>query len=234
MTTLFTFKIRHSLIFVFFIVLNGCTLSSNVDLSKNTLQPKNLSTQWPNLINNSNYQEKETNDHSFEPLFEDYRPHNIGDTITVILQENISASNDSSNNLIHNGNTNLGIDFGNNKVKNNYKSATGLNGFINNDFTGKGSSFANNKFTGLITVTISNVLPNGNLEVSGEKKIAINEEMEKICFSGIINPRTISKNNSVISTQIANAHIEYISDGFINKGLNIGWFQRLVLSILFF
>ncbi|XBC42616.1 MAG: flagellar basal body L-ring protein FlgH [Buchnera aphidicola (Kaburagia rhusicola ensigallis)] len=234
MTMLFTFKIRYYVIFIFLVVLNGCALNPNTIFNKNMLKSSDSSIIWPKSINHSNYQESNTNDYHFEPLFEDYKPRNVGDTFTVILQENLSASNNLSSNLIHDGNADLGITFGNDYKSNNYENQTGLNSFFKNNFTGKESSFANNQFVGLITVTVEKILPNGNLEVSGEKKISINKEGEKIYFSGVVNPRTISKNNSVISTQIANAHIEYISDGFINKGLNVGWFQRLFLSILSF
>ncbi|XBC37467.1 MAG: flagellar basal body L-ring protein FlgH [Buchnera aphidicola (Meitanaphis elongallis)] len=218
-------------------MLNGCVLNTQTIFNKNKSKPSNSSSIWQNSSNYLDYQEyqqEDINNRHVEPLFEDYKPHNIGDTLTVILQENISASNNSSNNLVHNGKSNLGITFGGNHAKNNYDNRAGLHSFFDNDFTGKESSFANNTFVGLITVTVCDVLPNGNLVVSGKKNISINKEGEKIYFSGIVNPRTISKNNSVISTQIADAHIEYISDGFINKGLNVGWFQRLFLSILSF
>ncbi|XBC40048.1 MAG: flagellar basal body L-ring protein FlgH [Buchnera aphidicola (Nurudea ibofushi)] len=234
MIILLNFKIRHHLILMFLLLLNGCALSSHTTLYKYKPKSPCLSQKWPSLIKNSSYQENEINKNLFEPLFEDYRPHNVGDTITVILQESISASNNSSNNLSHNENTNLGVDFGNDRSKNNSSISPGLNGFVKNDFVGSGSSFSNNKFTGLITVTINDILSNGNLVVSGEKKISVNSEVETIHFSGIINPRTISKGNSVVSTQIANAHIEYKSEGFINKKLNIGWLQRLILSIFSF
>ncbi|XBC39038.1 MAG: flagellar basal body L-ring protein FlgH [Buchnera aphidicola (Nurudea shiraii)] len=225
----FIFKIKYYLVFTCFITLSGCVLHPSTILNQN--EPDS-SIMWPDLINHSNYQEQHTDVSHFEPLFEDYRPHNVGDTLTVILQENISASQSLSNNLTHDGSTNLGITFGSNYKNNNYENKAGLNSFSKNDFLGTGSSFANNTFVGLITVTVNQVLPNGNLKVMGEKKISINEEKEKIRFSGIVNPRNISRNNSITSTQIADSRIEYISYGLINRGLHVGWFQRLFLSIL--
>ncbi|XBC41063.1 MAG: flagellar basal body L-ring protein FlgH [Buchnera aphidicola (Nurudea yanoniella)] len=228
----FTFRIKYYLVCILFVTLNGCVLNPSKILNQDKSRFSDLSIIWPDLINNSNYKEQNTNISYFEPLFENYRPHNVGDTLIVVLKENVSASQNLSNNLTHDGSTDLGITFGTNHKNNNYENQAGLNGFSKNDFTGKGSLFANNTFVGLITVTVRQVFPNGNLEVSGEKKISINDEKEKIRFSGIVNPRNISKDNSIISTQIANSRIEYISDGFINKGLRIGWFQRLFLSIL--
>ncbi|KJX05592.1 flagellar L-ring protein FlgH, partial [Enterobacter hormaechei subsp. xiangfangensis] len=60
------------------------------------------------------------------------------------------------------------------------------------DFSGKGGAAARNTFTGTITVTVNKLLPNGNLQVVGEKQIAINQGTEFIRFSGVVNPRTIS------------------------------------------
>ena len=65
---------------------------------------------------------------------------------------------------------------------------------------------ARNTFTGTITVTVKELLPNGNLGVVGEKQIAINRGTEFIRFSGVVNPRTISGSNTVPSTRGGRAH----------------------------
>src|SRR3546814_4514613 len=80
-----------------------------------------------------------------------------------------------------------------------------------NKASGKGDSSANNTFTGTITTTVIGVLPNGNLQVAGEKQIAINRGSEYVRFSGVVDPRSITGANSVSSTQVADARIEYRS-----------------------
>ena len=100
-----------------------------------------------------------------------------------------------------------------------------------NDFAGKGGAAARNTFTGTITVTVKELLPNGNLGVVGEKQIAINQGTEFIRFSGVVNPRTISGSNTVPSTQVADARIEYVGNGYINEAQNMGWLQRLFLNL---
>ena len=89
---------------------------------------------------------------------------------------------------------------------------------------------AKNTFSGTITVTVQNVMINGNLKVIGEKQIAINQGTEFIRFSGVVNPRTISGNNTVISTQVADARIEYVGNGYIDEAQTMGWLQRLFLN----
>lgn len=106
-----------------------------------------------------------------------------------------------------------------------------VDGSGKNTFAGKGGATANNTFTGTITVTVNQVLPNGNLKVVGEKQIEINQGTEFIRFSGVVNPRTISGSNSVISTQVADARIEYIGNGYINEAQTMGWLQRFFLNL---
>ena len=100
-----------------------------------------------------------------------------------------------------------------------------------NDFSGSGGAAANNSFTGTITVTVIDVLYNGNLKVRGEKQIAINQGTEFIRFSGVVNPRTISGRNTVVSTEVADARIEYVGDGYINEAQTMGWLQRFFLNV---
>ena len=101
-----------------------------------------------------------------------------------------------------------------------------------NKFTGKGENTSSNAFNGTITVTVIEVLPNGNLLVSGEKQIGLKEGEEFVRFSGIINPNNITSANAVQSTQVADARIEYKANGFIDSAQSMGWLSRFFLSVL--
>ncbi len=80
-------------------------------------------------------------------------------------------------------------------------------------------------------MTVLEVLANGNLIVSGEKQMAINQGAEYIRFSGVVNPRTITGDNAVPSTQVADARIEYTAKGYIDESQNMGWLQRFFLNV---
>ena len=140
-----------------------------------------------------------------------------GDTLTIVLQENVSASKSSSANASRDGKTNFGFDtvprylqglFGNARAD---VEASG-----GNTFNGKGGANASNTFSGTLTVTVDQVLVNGT---------------EFIRFSGVVNPRTISGTNTVPSTQVADARIEYVGNGYINEAQNMGWLQRFFLNL---
>lgn len=190
--------------------------------------------QMPEIVNSSGsiYQASQPSSFGYQPMFEDRRPRNIGDVLTIVLQENVSASKSSSINAGRNGGVNLGVKtvphfldglVGRGKID------TDISG--SNDFKGSGGANAKNTFSGTITVTVQDVMINGNLKVIGEKQIAINQGTEFIRFSGVVNPRTISGNNTVISTQVADARIEYVGNGYIDEAQTMGWLQRLFFNL---
>lgn len=165
------------------------------------------------------------------PLFEDRRARYVGDTITVKITENTSASMKGNTKTERSGSISASVD-----------PMTGLPGktFENmslgarstNNFNGKGESAANNVFTGTMTATVIEVLPNGNLLVSGEKQLGIGHQTEYVRVSGVVNPAFISIANEVDSAKIADARIEYKSAGTVGESQIMGWLARFFLSVL--
>lgn len=165
------------------------------------------------------------------PLFEDRRARNVGDTITINLVERNTAQKSANANATRNGNMTASIG------PITRLPLSGLSGLAaeadsESDFAGKGAAAANNAFNGTITVTVIDVYPNGNLLVSGEKMVAINQGNEFIRFSGVINPNNVTAANTVQSTQVADARIEYRGSGFIDESNTMGWLQRFFVAIM--
>lgn len=165
------------------------------------------------------------------PLFEDRRARYIGDILTVNIVENTAASIKSSSDATSTGSTtaSVGAITG---LPNLGLPGLGATGSHNNTFSGKGDSAATNVFTGNITVTVIETLGNGNLLVSGEKQVAIGQGQEFIRLSGVVNPYTITSANTVNSSQIADARVEYKSSGYIAEAQVMGWMARFFLSVL--
>jgi len=76
------------------------------------------------------------------------------------------------------------------------------------------------------------VLPNGNLLVSGEKQVSVGEEQEFVRISGVVNPSFVDANNTVESSKIADARIEYKSSGQMAEAQTMGWLARFFLNVL--
>lgn len=226
---------KYLLIIIVLFSLTGCNSSYNY---KNNDTDKNITNNFSNTETNkiginTLLKETEMKNNIFKPLFEDHQPHNIGDTITIILQENLSSSHKTYSNISHNGTSSFSMNLPtmSETYSSHYGNKLGLDGLAKNNFFGKGSSSDQNSFLGVITVTIKNILPNGNFNIYGEKEISINKQKEFIRFSGVINPYSISKNNTVISTQVANAHIEYINNHYVNTANKIGWLQHFLFKV---
>ena len=177
--------------------------------------------------NGSIYQAGYTN----RSLFEDRRARNVGDTLIITINEKISASKKSSTTADRKGSSSMDVPLlGGLSAANILK--TPISGSSDSTFEGKGDSSANNAFTGTIAVTVIEVLPNGNLLVSGEKQMNINQGGEFIRFSGVVNPANVSAANSVSSTQVADARMEYKGTGYIDEAQTMGWLARFFLSVL--
>jgi flagellar L-ring protein precursor FlgH len=179
----------------------------------------------PPIPNGSIYQARQ----GYQPLFEDRRPRAMGDILTIVLDEEVSASKNSQSNAGRSGSASLELAQLPDVLD--VLAEYGYDVSGENDFSGSGGSQANNSFTGTITVSVLEVMNNGNLRVRGEKQIAINQGTEFIRFSGVVNPRTITAQNTVPSTQVADARIEYVGDGYINEAQHMGWLQRFFLNV---
>lgn len=165
------------------------------------------------------------------PLFEDRRARYVGDTITVKITESTTAST-KSNNKLDKSNTATASVSGLSGLPGKGLLGLDLNAKSANAFSGKGEAANNNVFTGNMTVTVIDVLPNGNLLVSGEKQLAIGHEQEFVRISGVINPSYVDAFNIVESSRIADARIEYKSSGQLADGEVMGWLARFFLNVM--
>lgn len=170
-------------------------------------------------------------------LFEDVKARRIGDVITVVLQESTSASKSAKTSADKDQATSIEspTTFGATPTFNvpgifpldsNKDNTLEFDLNATRAFDGEADSSQSNQLTGSITVTIADVLPNGNLVVRGEKWLTLNQGEEFIQISGIVRPQDISTNNTIVSTQIADARITYSGKGFLADSNKMGWLAR--------
>jgi flagellar L-ring protein precursor FlgH len=166
---------------------------------------------------------------SFRPLFEDHRARHVGDILVIRIEEKISASSSAKSKVDKSG-----------AIEATVSALPGIpskalargtaSGTASNTFEGTGSSEASNDFRGSITATVTRVLPNGHLVISGEKQIGVNTNVDVLRFSGQVDPRSIQPGNTVASTQIANVRVEQRGRGQQAEAQVIGWLARVFLS----
>jgi len=207
--------------------LAGCDTLPKRDMDFSPVQPADLRPPPANngAIYQSGYDMR---------LFEDHAARRVGDVLTVTLNERTNAIKRS--------------DVGTSKDTSISVSAPYLMGvnpatILGQDvqteiataqsFAGAGDAQQLNQLTGDISVTVVEVLPNGNLKVRGEKRVAMNDGSEYIRLSGIVRPIDIDVANIVPSTKVADATIMYTGDGVIADANKMGWIARFFNSPLF-
>lgn len=164
-------------------------------------------------------------------LFEDLKARRVGDLITVILEEKTNAAKTASTNTNKDssievpGPTIFGL-----PVTNNGRAILNNSLTSNTKFSGSGDSSQSNSLSGNITVTVSQVLPNGNMFVKGEKLLTLNNGSEVVQISGIVRAVDVTPQNTIVSTQIANANITYSGKGAVADSNKIGWVTRFFNS----
>jgi len=171
----------------------------------------------PSVMAESLYQEG-----SFQPLIADNKAFRVGDSITVQVYENSSATssadtgtrrgNDLSGSVTHNGSKVVG-QFG-----------IGIAG----DFDGGGRTQRTNKLLATLSVTVIEVLPNRELRVSGEQLLTVNDELQKVNLEGRVRPQDISSGNVVLSTRLADAHITYVGEGDVSERTRRSAWRRIL------
>lgn len=168
---------------------------------------------------------------SYRPMFEDRRARLIGDILTITINEKTTAAKQGAGSGSKSGSAAFSIP----KLFGAPLSTTrdaSLAASTAVKYEDKGAASSSNNFNGTIGVTVIDVLPNGNLLVSGEKQVALDKGAEYIRFSGVVNPDTIVAGNVVSSTQVADARIEYRTNTRLDMADIMSQAARFFLSVL--
>lgn len=161
------------------------------------------------------------NEASFRAYVADSRAQRVGDTLTVQVMESASAA----------ANTDTGTRRKNNlaaSLSHRQVPTTGAEVGVSGDFDGGGRTARAGKLLAQISVTVREVLPNGELKVAGEQVLLINEEQQRINLEGRVRPQDISEGNVVLSTRLAEAKITYVGEGDLAERQRPSWWRRFL------
>lgn len=167
------------------------------------------------------------NSRAYRPMFEDRKARFVGDIVTINIRENTSATKAAGSSGSKDGEIDTSVTsiFGKALPK-----AT-VNASGSSSYEDKAAANSSNVFSGSITTTVIEVLPNGYLVVSGEKQVSLDKGTEFVRFSGVVNPDTITIGNFVSSTSVADARVEYRTSSKIDAAEIANTLSRFFLSI---
>lgn len=207
-------------------VLGGCATSPSVS-AKLTVPalppPKTLGSLW-----------QEENGRAY--LYEDMRAMRVGDILTIKVVENHKGSKSAdtatqrdstmNNSLAGTGMGYIGIP--GIRLGDEARRGLGIDASASNKFGGKGSTSRADTLTGTISSIVTEVLPNGDLRVEGRREVTVNSEKQMMSITGIVRRVDVDTKNTVLSTAIADAKIEYAGLGVLDEVQRPGWLVRIL------
>ena len=204
----------------------GCVAAPNVSgkvIVPALPPPKTIGSLW-----------QEENGRAY--LYEDMRAMRVGDIITVQIVENhkgsksadTAAQRDSTvaNSLTGNGMGYIGLP--GIRLGDEARRGLGIDASASSKFGGKGATNRADTLTGTISSIVTEVLPNGDLRIEGRREVTVNSEKQLMSISGIVRRVDVNTKNTVLSSAIADAKIEYSGLGVLDDVQRPGWLVRLL------
>ena len=184
---------------------------------------------------------------SLNSMFIDTKARNIGDIVTVRIEESAKATNKAKTDTERSSNLEAGIeklfgleDWWQNNILTNVNGDwpkvdpfgnPSIKGSLKSKFEGDGETSRSGSLDAFITCRVVAVMPNGNLKIVGTRELMVNYENQMIILSGVIRPRDISDNNVILSTFISDAKIAYSGSGVVDERQRPGWLANLLNTV---
>jgi flagellar L-ring protein precursor FlgH len=169
-------------------------------------------------------------------LYEDLRAMRVGDILTIKIVEKHSGSKSAdtkaerestlTNGLSGSGVGYLGIPgfrLGAEAMR-----GLGVDAEAKSKFGGKGATSRADTLTGTISAMVTEVLPNGDLRIEGSREVTVNSERQMMKIAGVVRRVDVDTKNTVLSTAIAEARIEYSGLGVVDDVQRPGWLVRIL------
>jgi len=165
-------------------------------------------------------------------LFGDRKAYRVGDLITILLRESTAAEKSADNNISRSSSNDALSPLQISKFASPGGFPLSTDSTLGSEMAsaGTGSQSQANQLGGDITVSVVNVLPNGNLVVRGEKLITLTNGDEYVQVSGVVRPDDIQPDNTILSKRIANARITYSGDGQMNDAMKMPVLNALLMK----
>lgn len=170
-------------------------------------------------------------------MFSDPKARTVGDIVTIKIIESSDATNKATTATDRSSSLSASLDGFFNLEKRFpadhpfFNPFSKVAGSVESEFEGSGTTRRSGDLNAYITALVTQVLPNGNLVVTGSREVLINNENQIIQLSGVVRPRDIDSKNLVLSTYVADARISYSGTGVVNDRQKPGWLSNIVMKV---
>ena len=170
-------------------------------------------------------------------LYEDLRAMRVGDIITIKIAEkhkgsksaDTSAERDSTISNSLTGSSGVGyVGIPGFRLGAEATRGLSIDASAKNKFGGKGATNREDTLTGTISAIVTQVMPNGDLRIEGRREVTVNSERQIMVIGGVVRRVDVDTKNTVQSTAIADAKIEYSGLGVVDDVQRPGWLVRIL------
>lgn len=168
------------------------------------------------------------------PLAADRKASAVGDILTVVVSESASTQSSQRTTTDSGANVNAGVEqwlFPSSRFGTHNGELPGIKMGGKNDFSGGGAVSASQNLTSRAAVLVTAVLPNGNLVIEGVRRVTYDGETQHVVLHGLVRADDIAPGNTVLSSDIADARVEFISEGQLANAKKKGWLTKLYEKI---
>jgi len=209
------------------IILTGCASKQQLP----TKPPKIM--EPPKVLNQPAKRPPGSLYNGYDNLFSDAKAYNVGDVVTILVNENIKGTGQTDTKSARTNKMDLSIPAPT-VMDRKVTGKSTLFGFgqkSTNSFQGKGGTNRSARLLAKITARVVKVYPNGNMFIVGKKMVKINDDTQYLVISGIINPRDVDAQNSIDSSKVSDMYVEYNGKGFLNQTQQPGWLANFLMKI---
>jgi flagellar L-ring protein precursor FlgH len=159
---------------------------------------------------------------TYRALAADHKAFRVGDVVTVQVYEQSSATTTTDTTTQRNNAVNVGISSAITGTQRGGSIAQG------GSFDGGGTTQRANKLLVTLSVSVVEVLPNGDLRLAGDQALTVNEEHHAVHLEGRVRPQDVAGDNTVLSTRLADAHVNYVGAGDLSERQKPSWWRKLL------
>jgi len=162
----------------------------------------------------------------------DFRAARVGDILTILVAENAATSSSQNKTTASESSADAAVSqflfpAASSKFGTHNCQLPGVKFGGKSDVTGGGQVSNTQSLTARAAVLVTDVLPNGNLVVAGARKLTFSGETQNVILHGLIRPADIGTGNTVLSSNVAEARLEFISEGSLTEAQKRGWLTSL-------
>lgn len=161
-------------------------------------------------------------------MFADRKAAATGDIVTIVVSESVAAQNSQTKKSSRDSSISDAVSsflFPNTGAHNGALPSLSLSGKAT--YNGGGDVSNNQSLSSRAAVLVTDVLPNGNLVIQGVRVVTFSGETQYVVLHGMVRPDDIARDNSVQSTNIADARVEFYAEGALTDAQKRGWLTKV-------